>query len=347
MADQLLTRAARGDEHAFRELTDPHRRELHFHCYRMLGSMHDAEDAVQDTLLAAWRGLNGFEGRASMRSWLYRIATNRCLNALRDAGRRPPPPPQPPFEAPAPTRMGEPTWLEPYPDLWLEGIRDTRPGPEASYESRETVELAFIAALQHLPPRQRAALILRDVLGFHAAEVAEMLESTEDSIKGALKRARATVEHRLCPGANTPPPKPDSPAERELVARFTDAFLADDVDAMVALMTDDAWLTMPPSTLEYQGPSAITPFLRLVANWRTGQPSRLVPSRANGQPAFGCYRMDPHSPIAHATGILVLTLSGPRISALTWFLDTGLVAPFGLPRTLPGEPAEGDEPRRT
>jgi RNA polymerase sigma-70 factor (ECF subfamily) len=291
--------------------------------------MQDAEDVLQETLLAAWRGLDGFEQRASLRAWLYRIATNRCLNALRDAGRRPPL--DLPFHAPEPTRVGEPTWLQPYPDVLLEGIVDATPGPDARYETRETVELAFIAALQHLPPRQRAALVLRDVLGYSAAEVADVLDSSVESVKGALKRARVTLEQRLPPADRDRSPGPNSPDERDLVRRFADAFEADDIDGVVALLTEDAWLTMPPSTLEYQGRSAIASFLRANAIWRRGQRYRLVPTRANLQPAFATYRTDPHAPIAHATGLVVLTLEGERIAALTQFLDPSIPSRFGLP----------------
>jgi RNA polymerase sigma-70 factor (ECF subfamily) len=332
---ELLMRAAQGDEEAFRELTDPHRRELEFHCYRMLGSMQDAEDALQETLLRAWRGLARFEERASVRAWLYRIATNRCLDALRDARRRPPPAPDPPFEAPRPTRVAEPTWLEPYPDVLLESIADTSPGPEARYETRETIELAFIAALQALPPGQRAALVLRDVLGFRASEVAQMLDSSEDSVKSALRRARTTLEQRLPDREHDRPPVPGSADERELVQRFADAFEADDVEQVVALLTDEAWLRMPPSTLEYQGPPAIATFLDQIVRWRRGQRHRLVPTRANTQPAFVTYRDDTHAPIARATGLLVLTLEGRRIAALTLFIDSSVLSRFGLPRTLP------------
>ena len=334
MSEQLLMRAAQGDEEAFRELTDPHRRELQVHCYRILGSMQDAEDVLQETLLAAWRGLERFEERASLRAWLYRIATNRALNALRDAGRRPPL--DLPFDAPEPTRVGEPTWLEPYPDVLLEGIIDASPGPDARYQTRETVELAFIAALQHLPPRQRAALVLRDVLGFHAAEVADMLDSSVDSVKGALKRARVTLEERLPSTDRDRAPLPNSPGERELVRRFADAFQADDIDGVVALLTEDAWLTMPPSTLEYQGRLVIASFLRENATWRRGQRYRLIPTRANTQPAFATYRTDRHAPIAHATGLVVLTLEDERIAAITQFMDTSIVSRFGFPRTLRG-----------
>ena len=334
MSEQLLMRAAEGDEEAFRELTDPYRRELQFHCYRILGSMQDAEDALQETMLGAWRGLGRFEGRASLRAWLYRIATNRCLDALRDAGRRPPPAPEPPFDAPRPTRVAEPSWLEPYPDVLLEGIIDTSPGPEARYETKETVELAFIAALQTLPPRQRAALVLRDVLGFRAAEVADMLDNSEDSVKSALKRARATLDQRLPGSDREKAPLPDSPEERELVRRFAEAFEVDDVDRIVAVLTANAWLRMPPSNLEYQGQPAIASFLGEVAKWRGGQRTRLVPTRANTQPAFGCYRYDAHAPIAHATGLLALTLEGDHVAAITLFLDTSVLPRFGLPRTL-------------
>jgi RNA polymerase sigma-70 factor (TIGR02960 family) len=335
VSERLLTRAAQGDEEAFRELTAPHRRELQVHCYRILGSMQDAEDVLQETLLAAWHGLERFEQRASLRAWLYRIATNRCLNALRDASRRPPL--DLPFDPPEPTRVGEPTRLEPFPDVLLDGIIDASPGPDARYETRETVELAFIAALQHLPPRQRTALVLRDVLGFHAAEVADMLDSSVESVKGALKRARATLEQRLPPTDRDRPPLPESPGERELVRRFADAFQADDIDGVVALLTEDAWLTMPPWTLEYQGPLVIGSFLRQLATWRRGQRSRLIPTRANTQPAFATYRTDPDAPIAHATGLIVLTLEGEQIAAITQFLDTSLLSRFGFPRTLRDE----------
>jgi RNA polymerase sigma-70 factor (TIGR02960 family) len=337
VSEGLLTRAAQGDEGAFRELIDPYRRELQAHCYRILGSMQDAEDVLQETLMGAWRGLERFERRASLRAWLYRIATNRALNALRDAGRRPPPALDLPFETPEPTRVGEPTWIEPYPDILLEGVLDASPGPDARYEIRETVQLAFIAALQHLPPRQRAALVLRDVLGFHAAEVADMLDTSVDSIKSALKRARVTLDQRRPPIDRLRCPLPDSPGERELVRRFADAFQADDINGLVALLTEDVWLTMPPTPLEYQGPTLIASFLRENVTWRRGQSYRLVPTRANTQPAFGCYRTDAHAPIAHATGLVVLTLEGERIAAITQFMNPSILSRFGLPRTLRDE----------
>jgi RNA polymerase sigma-70 factor (ECF subfamily) len=340
MTDALLAQAAHGDEESFRRVTEPYRRELQFHCYRILGSMQDAEDMLQETMLAAWRGLDRFERRASLRNWLYRIATNRCLNALRDSSRRPPPAREFAFPVPEPTRVGEPTWLEPYPDLLLEGIIDATPGPHSRYETKETVELAFIAAIQQLPPRQRAVLVLRDVLGFRGGEVATMLDTTEEAVKGALKRARATIE-QLASAANLdPPPAPNSPRERELAHQFAQAFETNDVDAVVNLLTDDAWLTMPPATIQYQGQDAIRAFMR--AGWhRPGAGRhRLLYTRANTQPAFGCYRRDPDTGIAHGAGMLVLTLRGDRIAAVTRFLDRGVMRGFGLPDRLPEQTGE-------
>jgi RNA polymerase sigma-70 factor (TIGR02960 family) len=332
MTQSTLSRARTGDEDAFRELIDPYRRELQLHCYRILGSLQDAEDALQETLLAAWRGLDGFEGRASLRAWLYRIATNRCLNALRGRGRRPQEGSSM-VEPPEPTRMAEPMWLEPYPDAWLEGVADTRPGPDARYEITEAVGLAFVAALQQLPPRQRAVVVLGDVLGFDRSEVAGMLDSTEASVKGALQRARATLGERLPAGTRERAPAPQSLRERELAGLFASAVERGDTEGLVSLLTDDAWITMPPEPYEYQGGEAIGRFLDDRAA-RRGATLRLVPTRANGQPAFGCYVPDPHAPILRAYGLMVLTLSGERISAITFFSERSLFARFGLPRTL-------------
>lgn len=334
MSDELVTRAARGDEDAFRELTERHRRELHFHCYRMLGSMHDAEDAVQETMLAAWRGLDRFEGRASLRAWLYRIATNRCLDTVREGGRRPQPPPAGLFGPPTPTRMNELTWLEPYPDALLSGLSDQEPGPEGLYETREAIELAFIVALQALAPRQRAVLILRDVLGFRAAEVAAMLDSTEDAVKSALKRARATLDQHQLGQHRGRPPQAGSIAEHELVQRFADAWESDDIAAIVSLLTDDARLNMPPSPLEYQGTAAISAFLETLVAWRLPQQLRLIPTRANTQPAFGVYSTDPGSTVARARGLLVVTLGADRVCVITQFLMPSLLTSFGLPLTM-------------
>ena len=287
---------------------------------------------LQETLLAAWRGLERFEGRTSVRAWLYRIATNRCLNALRDRGRRPREVPLM-VEPPEPTRRTEPLWLEPYPDVLLEGVPDGSPGPESRYETKEAIALAFVAALQHLPPRQRAVLVLRDVLGFRTAETADMLDSSEASVKGALQRARATLEARLSAGDRERAPLPHSLRERELVGRFADAVEGGDIESIVSLLTDDAWLTMPPYPFEYQGHAAIAAFLRDRAGIR-GAPLRLVPTRANGQPAFGCYLPDEHAAIARPYGLMVLTLEGDRLSAITWFGDSSIFRYFGLPRAL-------------
>jgi len=336
VSTDLVDRAQAGDEQAFGELVGPYRRELQVHCYRILGSAIEAEDALQETLLAAWQGLARFEGRSSLRVWLYQIATRRCLNALRSASRRPPmdwPPPG--VDVPEPTRLGEVAWLEPYPDVLLEGLADDSPGPEARYEAREAISVAFVTALQLLPPRQRAVLILRDVLGFRASEAAGVLDCTEGSVTSALKRARAGLEYRRERSAGRTPPTPGSARERELVQRFTQAYEAGDVHAVVALLTDDAWLIMPPVPLQYQGRELAARFFA-ATGFRPGRRARLVPVRANGQPAFGLYVRDPHVPIAHASGILVLTLAGSQISAITGFLDNSSLRLFGLPRTLPG-----------
>lgn len=334
VGEATLDRARAGDAQAFRELTDPYRFELQLHCYRILGSLTDAEDMLQETLIAAWRGLDGFAGRASVRAWLYRIATNHCLNRLRGAGRCRPTEPVPPFTPPEPTRRGDATWLQPYPDALLEQTADTAPGPEARYQARETVELAFIAALQRLPPRQASTLVLRDVLGYSTAEVAAMLQTSETAIKGALQRARASLDERRQAADREQTPLPHSIQERDLAQRFADAFTADDVDGVIELLTDDAWLAMPPAPHEYRGPTAIAGFLRISATWRGGRRFRLVPTRANRQPAFGCYLTEAAEPTAHPTGLVVLTLSGERICAITRFLDDDLPRRFGLPETV-------------
>jgi RNA polymerase sigma-70 factor (TIGR02960 family) len=335
---QLLTRARAGEETAFGELTASFRPELQLHCYRIVGSVADAEDLVQETLLAAWRGIERFEERASLRTWLYRIATNRCLNHVRDRGRRLPElpaPVEPVPPPPVPTRMSEPLFLEPYPDLLLEGLVDGATTPDAGYETLEAVGLAFTVALQRLAPRQRAVLVLRDVLGFRAAEVAEMLAVTEVSVNRTLQRARHAVEGDLGPADRERAPLPGSQKERELVERFTTAFEGGDVAGVVALLTEDALMTMPPEAAEYQGPEAIGRFLSTVPAAGRLERFRLVPTRANGQPAFGCYLRDRHTPIAHAYGLMVLTLRGDRVAGLAGFADTRVFAAFGLPRTLP------------
>ena len=336
VTEDLIERVKAGDEHAFRQLVGPYQGELQLHCYRILGSAQDAEDALQETLLAAWRGLAQFEGRSSVRTWLYRVATNCCLKALRSASRRPPvnwPPPG--VEVPTPSRVGEVIWLQPYPDMLLEGLADATPGPEARYEASEAISLAFVTALQALPPRQRAVLILRDVLGFPTSQVAGILDSSEDSAASALKRARAAMRDQFPPAAARPlPPRPDSPGERDLVDRFTRAYQAGDVAGVVALLTEDIAVTMPPLSLEYHGRELVARFLA-ATGLRPGRRTRIVPTRANGQPAFGLYARDPQAGIFHAAGLLVLTLSGDSICAMTGF-DTSVLPHFGLPRTLPG-----------
>jgi len=332
-ADELISRARAGDGDAFRELTEPHRRELQVHCYRMLGSFQDAEDALQDTLLAAWQGFGGFEGRASLRTWLYRIATTRCLNARRSASRRSAKGWNiPKVEPPEPTRLGEVVWLEPYPDALLEGVADVPPGPEARYEQTESISLAFVTALQVLPPRQLAVLILRDVLGFHASEVAGMLDSTVESVNSALKRARASLQRQQPAAAgHDRPPASGSAAEDAIVARFVRAYESADLDALVALLTDDVFVSMPPLPFEYEGREIAARFCTSL--FGAGRRFDLVPTRANGQPAFGAY-LRAATGIRHGTGLIVLTLSGERISAMTRFESSALPW-FGLPRSLP------------
>ena len=332
VAADVIARARAGDGDAFRELTEPYRRELQVHCYRMLGSFQDAEDALQDTLLAAWRGFGGFEGRASLRTWLYRIATNRCLNARRSASRRPARDwDVPRVEPPEPTRLGEVVWLEPFPDALLADAADAPLGPEARYEQTESVSLAFVTALQVLPPRQLAVLVLRDVLGFRAHEVADMLDLSVESVKSALKRARAGVQHRRPATDREPPPVAGSPAEEALVARFVRAWQSADVDALVGMLTDDVFVSMPPMPFEYEGRDVVARFCASI--FRAGRRFDLVPTRANAQPAFGAYLRGPAG-ISHGIGLYVLTLTGDRICAMTRF-DTSVLPSFGLPRSLP------------
>jgi RNA polymerase sigma-70 factor, ECF subfamily len=320
-----------GDEDAFRRLVEPHRGELHAHCYRMLGSTHDAEDCLQETLLRAWRGLEGFQGRSSLRSWLYRIATNTCLDELARRPRRvlpadhgPAGDPHDRSEAP----IVESVWVEPYPDEML----DEFSAPDARYEQREGVELAFIAALQHLPPRQRAVLLLRDVLGFSAREVADSLETTVGSVSGALHRARKALDARL--------PERSQQATlralgddrlRELVEAYVDAWERGDLEAIVAMLVEDATFAMPPVPLWYSGRDAIAVFL---AKWALQERWRLVPTRANAQPAFGTYSWDAKERRYVATGVDVLTLRGAQVEGITAFVTPAVVRDFGLPDEL-------------
>ena len=332
VAADLMSRARSGDGDAFRELTEPHRRELQVHCYRMLGSFQDAEDALQDTMLSAWRGLGGFDGRSSLRTWLYRIATNRCLNTLRSASRRPAQQWNiPKVDLPEPTRIGEIVWVEPFPDTLLEGALSGPPGPEARYEQTEAISLAFVTALQMLPPRQVAVLILRDVLGFHASEVAGLLDSTVDSVNSALKRARASLHRRMPAADRELPPPSGSPAEEAIVAKFAHAWESADMDALVTLLTSDVFMSMPPIPFEYQGRDIVARFCASL--FGAGRRFDLVPARANGQPAFGAYLRAPTG-VSHGTGLYVLTLTGDRICALTRF-ENSVLPWFGLPRSLP------------
>ena len=331
---ELLTRARAGDEEGFRQLTEPYRREIQVHCYRMLGSLTDAEDTLQETMLAAWRGLGGFQERSSLRSWLYRIATNQCLNALRSAGRRQPAEPVPPFRPPEPTRRGEITWLQPYPDDLLEGIADTTPGPEARRLGVEAVELAFVVALQRMPPRQTAALLLRDVLGFEAREVAGMLGTSQTAVKGTLQRARAALDQHLDESGSNRAPRPGSVAERALARQFAAAYMAADIDAVVALLTDDAWLSMPPAPHQYHGTAAIRSMLAASFAHRGDRRLSMVPARANTQPALAAYLGDHEGSAALPNGLFVLTMAADKIQAITRFHLDELFPRFGLAESL-------------
>jgi RNA polymerase sigma-70 factor, ECF subfamily len=340
---ELLAAARANDEAAFERLVGPHRGELHAHCYRMLGSVHDAEDALQEALLRAWRGLAKFEGRSSLRSWLYTIATNTCLNAIEKRPKRVLPvdygPPADPHGGPG-EPLVESVWLEPYPDDTL-GLKDGPAGPEARYEQRESVELAFIAALQHLPGTQRAVLILREVLGFSAREAAETLETTTASVNSALQRARATVDDRL----------PDQSQQatlrtlgddglRQLVDAYVDAWDRGDVNAVVAMLTEDATFAMPPLATWFRGHEEIGIFLRgwpLSGQWRW----RHVRTRASGQPALAFYAWDPDKASYLPFALNVLDVRGERISGVTAFIARATPVPDReVIARLPEQPAE-------
>lgn len=324
MGEELLRQARNGDRDAFRALVDPHRAELQAHCYRMLGSLQDAEDAVQETMLKAWLALAGFEGRSSVRTWLYRIATNQCLNQLRAAKRRGPS--DDPAPSAPPTGEDGVRWLQPYPDELLEDVPDDAPGPESRYESREAISLAFVRALQLLPPSQRASLLMRDVLGYPASEAAELLDVTVDSLNGSLKRARSALADATTDTQVGTEPDP------ELLDRFVAAFTAGAVEDLVALMTDDIWVRMPPLPFEYQGPVAAGQFFASVAaHLRTIE--RMVPVGANQQPAWGEYVRDRVAGALHLVGLLVVRTRGGKVEQITHF-DTATASRLGLPRTL-------------
>ncbi len=337
---ELLEAARGGDETAFRQIIEPYRGELQAHCYRMLGSLHDSEDALQDALLRAWRALPRFDGRRLLRPWLYKIATNACLDVIARRPKRglpidchlPASPTDDPGEPPAGS-----LWIEPYPDEEL-GFEEGYAAPEARYEQREAVELAFIAALQHLTPRQRAALILRDVLGFSAREVAEALDTTVASVNGALHRARQATGKRLADPSQQATLRSLGDARiRDLVARFTDAFESGDVDAILAMLVEDATFAMPPHAALYRGRAAIA------ASWL--MPSehppalRYVPARANGQLAFGAYHLDPDAGTYLPIALDVLTLRGARIAEITAFRTPEFFRRLGLPAELAPQPA--------
>ena len=330
----LIDKARAGDGDAFRELTEPYRRELQVHCYRMLGSVQDAEDALQDALLAAWQGIGGYERRASLRTWLYRIATNRCLNTLRSTKRRPARElGMPEVQPPEPTRLGEITWLEPYPDSLLAAAFDAPLGPEARYEQTEAISLTFVTALQALPPRQLAVLILRDVLGYHADEVGDMLDSTVDSVNSALKRARTSLQHLMPATRQRQPPAPDSPTERALVEKFVASYESGDVEALIALLTDDVLISMPPVPLEFQGRDIVARFFASIFGAGRHAYDLVPATRANGQLAFGSF-LRTSTDTRQGTSLLVLTLTGDRICAITGF-DKEVLPLFGLASSLP------------
>lgn len=360
-ATRALERARAGDEHGFAELVEPYRRELHAHCYRMLASLHDAEDALQDALLRAWRGIDRFEGRSSLRSWLYAIATNTCLDAIAKRPKRVLPID---YGAPADPHAGpgepvvESVWIEPYPDETL-GIEGGAASPEASYDRREAVELAFVAALQHLPANQRAVLILREVLGFSAKEVAATLQTTVASVNSAMQRARATVEQRV-------PERSQQATLRELgeqrvrerVARYVDAWERNDVEAFAAMLADEATFAMPPLASWYAGREAIALWARgwpLSGAWRW----RVVQTRANAQPALGFYAWSEEDGAFRPFALNVLSFDGELVRDVTAFIARsaeprereafsrypdepvderrlhGVFESFGLPTTLP------------
>jgi RNA polymerase sigma-70 factor (TIGR02960 family) len=322
MSTDLLRAARDGDGGTFRDLIEPHRAELQVHCYRMLGSLQDAEDAVQETFLKAWLAIDGFEGRSSVRTWLYRIATNQCLNQLRASKRRRPA--EDPPSAATPTGADPVRWLQPYPDDLLSDVPDQAPGPEARYESREAIALAFIRALQLLPPAQRAALLMRDVLGYPAAESAQLLGVSVDALNGALKRARTALADGSHPSDATP--------DQELLDRFVTAFTAGAVDDLVELMTGDIWVRMPPLAFEYHGRKAARDFFSSIAGHRSTI-ERMVPVAANGQPAWGEYVRDRVAGGLHLVGLLVIRVRHGKVDDITHF-DTATASRLGLPRTL-------------
>jgi RNA polymerase sigma-70 factor (ECF subfamily) len=326
---QLLESARGGDEDAYRRLVEPHQGELHAHCYRMLGSVHDAEDALQDALLRAWRAMSKFEGRSSLRSWLYKIATNTCLDVIARRPKRVLPidyaPAADPHDGPG-EPIVESIWVEPYPDEKL-GLEEGYAGPDARYEQREAIELAFIAALQHLPANQRAVLILREVLGFSAKEVAESLETTVASVNSALQRARAAVDERLPEQSQQATLRSlGDDALREIVDRYVDAWERNDLDTVVDLLAEDATFAMPPLATWFGPRDEIEIFLAgspLSGDWRW----RAIRTRANGQPALAYYSWDPEESCYMPFALNVLALQGDRIKEVTAFITRTAPSP--------------------
>jgi RNA polymerase sigma-70 factor (ECF subfamily) len=321
----------------FQRLAETYRYQLQVHCYRMLGSLYEAEDLVQETFLRAWRARGRFEGRTSFRNWLYRIATNACLNAVATRSRTARilpeahgPPNQGPLQS---TPAMDVEWLEPYPDLALDAVADAAPGPEARYETHESVQLAFIAAIQQLPARQRATLLLRDVLGWSALETAQLLDTTPASVNSALQRARATLERHGDPGLAKTPATDDN--QRGLLERYVQTWEAADIDGFIALLKEDAVQSMPPRPQWYRGREAIRAFLMFVRQPRPPGQSRALLTRANGQPAFGHYIRDTRADDFRPHLIQVVTIEGDAIAALTAFIDPRLFPKFGLPSMLP------------
>jgi RNA polymerase sigma-70 factor (ECF subfamily) len=335
-ATELLAAARGGDEDAYASLIGAHRSELLAHCYRMLASLPDAEDAMQETLLRAWRGLPRFEGRSSFRSWLYRIATNVCLKVIERRPKRVLPPDYGPAAAPR-SGPGEPLaeagWIDPFPDV-LQGVEDGRASPESRYERRESIELAFTAALQHLPARQRAVLILRDVVGLSAGEVAEALDSTPASVYSALQRAHKGVDERLPARSQQATLRQLGDARlRTLVESHVDAWERGDVEQLVSLLTDDVELTMPPIPTWFRGRDAVAAFL---AGWPLAHPRswRMLPVRASGQIAFAAYGHSRERGVYTAHVLEVVSLRGDRISDIVSFLSPESFPAFGLPLEL-------------
>jgi RNA polymerase sigma-70 factor (ECF subfamily) len=323
------------DSEAFEALARAHRRELQAHCYRMLGSLLDAEDLVQETFLRAWRGRDRFQHQASPRTWLYRIATNTCLSALARRARRVLP------EDPG-SVSGELAWLEPYPDRLLEQLADDAPGPEARLEQREATELAFVAALQHLPARQRAVLLMRDVLGFSVAEVAYQLASSPASVNSALQRARSTLEQRL-PHSGAVPAATLDIRRRRLLERYVASWETGDLDGLMTLLTQDIVLSMPPMPEWFAGHEAVRAFLAWAWGPAGPGPFRLRSTEANGQPAFGLYGRAPEGSGYTPQAIQVLSLDGARIARLHGFVRPELFSAFELPPCL--NDAGADVPR--